>query len=77
MLSDMPAVRASEIRRRRQERGLKLSEFAELTRIKYKTVANIESGSSQVASIEVVHRFAKILGCDYKDLLADPDRIAA
>jgi transcriptional regulator with XRE-family HTH domain len=73
----MPAVKGREIRERRQRRGIKLAEFAELTRIKYKTIANVESKSSQLVAIEVVYRMAMVLECDARDLLADPDRIAA
>jgi transcriptional regulator with XRE-family HTH domain len=70
----MPAVRGTEIRQRRQRLGIKLGEFSELTRVKYKTVANIESGGSKVASIEVVHRFARVLGCEITDLMRDDAR---
>ena len=68
-LSVMPAVKGEEIRERRQRLGLKLGEFADAARIKYKTAANIESKSSQLVSIEVVHRFAKILGTEAENLL--------
>jgi transcriptional regulator with XRE-family HTH domain len=73
----MPLVKGREIRERRQQRGIKLAEFAALTRIAYKTTANIESKSSQLVAIEVVYRMAAVLECDARDLLADPDRIAA
>jgi transcriptional regulator with XRE-family HTH domain len=66
----MPAVNAAEIRRRRQRLGLKLGEFAERSRVKYKTVANIECGH-QVPSIEVVYRLADALGVEAEEILAD------
>jgi transcriptional regulator with XRE-family HTH domain len=72
----MPAIKGREIRQRRQRLGIKLAEFSELTRTNIKTIANIES-RDQITSIEVVYRFAKVLGCEAEDLLADPDRIAA
>jgi len=65
----MPAVNGKEIRERRVALGLKLGEFAEASRVAYKTVANIEAAGSQACSIEVVHRFAKILGTEPYDLL--------
>ena len=72
----MPAVNGKEIRDRRRSKGLKLAEFAEQSRVAYKTVANIECRGSQVVSIEVVHRFATILGTDPEDLLLKTDAAA-
>jgi transcriptional regulator with XRE-family HTH domain len=73
----MPAVKGKEIRERRQRLGLKLGEFAKASRIAYKTAANIESKSGQPVSIEVVYRFAKILGVeDATDLLEKTDAVA-
>ena len=69
----MPAVKGKEIRERRRRLGLKLGEFAEASGIKYKTAANIESKNGQPVSIEVIHRFAKILGTEAETLLADKD----
>jgi predicted transcriptional regulator len=67
----MPAVNGREIRERRRRLGLKLGEFAEQSRVAYKTVANIESKGSQACSIEVVNRFAAILGTEAEDLLVN------
>ena len=76
MVSHMPAVNGKEIRKRRVELGLKLGEFAEASRVAYKTVANIESAGSQPCAIEVVHRFAKILGTKPENLLLKTDAAA-
>lgn len=55
----MPAVKGREIRARRQGLGTKLGPFAELAGLKYKTLANIESGGQQAVSIEVVNRIVR------------------
>jgi len=73
----MPAVKGKEIRERRQVLGIKLAEFSELTRVRYKTLANIESKQGQPTSIEVVHRLARVLECKAEDLLAESDGAAA
>jgi transcriptional regulator with XRE-family HTH domain len=67
----MPAVKRAEIRRRRQETGMKLGQFAEHAGVGYKTLANIECGTQKFVSIEVVHRIAKGLGLTAKDILAE------
>lgn len=72
----MPAVNGKEIRKRRVNLGLKIGEFAEAARIAPKTVANIESAGSQACAIEVVHRFARILGTKPEDLLLKTDAAA-
>ena len=66
----MPAVRGDEIRRRRQRLGLKLGEFSVVARVKYQTLANIESGCQQ-PSIEVVYRLAGALGAEAEELLVN------
>lgn len=70
----MPAVKRAEIRRMRQELGMKLGPFAKHANVGYKTLANIECGQQQSVSIEVVHLIAKGLGCKPGDILADQDR---
>ncbi len=70
----MPAVKGSEIRKRRQRLGVKLGPFAELAGVKYKTLANIESGGQKFVSIEVVVRIARELpGTTPEELLAADD----
>lgn len=66
----MPAVDGKEIRRRRRALGLKLGEFAEVSQINYKTLANIECKGSQAVSFERVVRIARYLGAEVDDLLA-------
>jgi transcriptional regulator with XRE-family HTH domain len=83
----MPAVRGREIRRRRQELGIKLGPFAEMAGLKYKTLANIESGGQKAVSIEVVNRIASHLPDttagellaegDAAEDAAEPHRVAA
>lgn len=65
----MPAVDGKEIRRRRRALGIKLGEFAEVSQINYKTLANIESKNSQPVSFERVVRIARLLGATPDDLL--------
>lgn len=65
----MPAVDGKEIRRRRRALGIKLGEFAEVSQINYKTLANIESKHSQPVSFERVVRIARLLGAEPDDLL--------
>jgi transcriptional regulator with XRE-family HTH domain len=73
----MPAVKGRQIRERRQGLGTKLGPFAELARLKYKTLANIESGGQAAVSIEIVNRIVSAfhaLGDEEvsaEDLLAD------
>jgi len=73
----MPAVDGKEIRRRRRDLGLTLGEFAKVSRINYKTLANIECKGSQPVSFERVVRIARFLGADVDDLLADEKEPAA
>ena len=68
----MPVVKHTEIRRLRQETGMKLGQFARHSGVGYKTLANIECGGQKFVSIEVIHLIAKGLGIeDHRDLLAD------
>jgi transcriptional regulator with XRE-family HTH domain len=70
----MPVVKGREIRERRQALGVKLGPFAELAGVKYKTLANIESGGQKFVSIEVIVRIARELpDTAPEDLLADED----
>ncbi len=73
----MPAVKGSEIRRRRQRTGVKLGPFAKLADVNYKTLANIECGRQRVASIELVYRIAMHLPDTEAEDLLDLDGIAA
>jgi transcriptional regulator with XRE-family HTH domain len=66
----MPAVKGAEIRRRRQRLGLKLGEFAKVSGVGYKVLANIEA-CSRPTSIEVVYRLAHALGAEAEDLLVN------
>jgi transcriptional regulator with XRE-family HTH domain len=67
----MPVVKHAEIRRMRQETGMKLGQFAAHAGVKYKTLANIECGGQKFVSIEVVILIARGLGIDdHKELLA-------
>ena len=72
----MPAVNGQELRKRRVGLGLKVGEFAKAARIAPKTVANIECAGSQPCAIEVVHRFARILGTEPEELLLKTDAAA-
>jgi transcriptional regulator with XRE-family HTH domain len=72
----VPRVDGRELRRRRVALGLKLGEFAELSRVKYKTLANIESKGSQPVSIERVTLIAGLLGAEVDDLLIKKDAAA-
>jgi transcriptional regulator with XRE-family HTH domain len=56
----MPEANGSEIRRRRRETGMKLSDLARKTGIKVKTLANAES-LNQVISVEYAVRIAAAL----------------
>ena len=68
----MPAVKGKEIRQRRQRLGLKLGEFSALAGVKYKTLANIESGRQELSvSIETVWRLANAFGIEADELLAE------
>jgi transcriptional regulator with XRE-family HTH domain len=69
----MPVVKHTEIRRMRQELGMKLGQFAAHSGVKYKTLANIECGGQKFVSIEVVHLIAKGLGVDVGEVLEDED----
>lgn len=64
----MPLPNRTLIRQTRQERGLKVSELAERTRIKTQHLYNIESGYA-VASIEVLQRIADALEVNRDDLI--------
>lgn len=76
-LSHMPAVNGHKLRELRRPTGLKPEEFAVAARVAGKTVRNIECKErSQPVAIEVVHRFAKVLGVDYRELLAAEDAAA-
>lgn len=56
----------------RRRLGMSSQEFAEATRVARKTVRNIEcKESSQPVAIEVIYRFARTLGVDAGDLLAE------
>ena len=68
----MPAVRGSEITRRRRELGLKKPAFAPEVGISYAHLDNIENGRMP-PSIELVHRLANRFSCKAEDLLADPE----
>ena len=70
----MPAVRGSEIRKRRQRTGMKLGAFARHAGVKYQTLANIECGSQKAVSIEVVYLIAQALpNTTAEELLAVAD----
>lgn len=64
----MPAVDGKAIREKRQRLGLKIGQFAAASGVATQTVANVES-NGQAVSIEVVYRFARVLGTDAMDLL--------
>ena len=68
----MPTVKGAEIRRSRQQLGIKLGQFAEQAGVGYKTLANIECGHQRTVSIENVVRIARALGIENaEDLIAD------
>jgi transcriptional regulator with XRE-family HTH domain len=67
----MPKANGSHIRKLRQQLGLKVGEFAVSAAIAPITASNIENGHN-TASIETLHRIAKVLDVPVDELIA-PD----
>ncbi len=66
------AVRGAELRRRREEAGLRKTQLARASNLSARYVADLEK-ERYGASIEMLHRLAAALGCTAADLLQDPD----
>jgi len=70
----MPPTNGNKIRQLRRSRGIKLGAFtAEVGSVTSNTVAGIEGGSKD-ASIELLHRIARVLEVDVSELLAEEAR---
>ena len=71
-------VDGPEIRRRRQRRGIKTSEFAQRVGLHRSSLVHIEIGTRR-PSLEVLHRIATALDCDVIELLRHdvPDEVSA
>ncbi|HEX3783696.1 MAG TPA: helix-turn-helix transcriptional regulator [Pseudonocardiaceae bacterium] len=67
----MPKPAGATIRTLRQQRGIKVREFARKVRIGRSTAYNIEIGQS--TSIEVLYRMANELGVDVDTLIDTSD----
>ena len=70
------AVRGDELRRRREEAGLRKTQLAGKCNLSARYVADLEK-ERYGASIEMLHRIADVLGCVPADLLQDPGENAA
>jgi transcriptional regulator with XRE-family HTH domain len=64
----MPRPAGDLIRKRRQQRGLKVGELAALVRISKTHLGNVEAGRKP-ASIELLHRLATQFEVDVAELL--------
>jgi transcriptional regulator with XRE-family HTH domain len=62
----MPKPAGQAIRSLRQQRGIKVREFAQTLKVSTKTASNIERGQS--ASIELLYRIANELGVDISEI---------
>jgi transcriptional regulator with XRE-family HTH domain len=68
----MPPTNGAKIRSIRREKGLKLGVVASEVGIRNNNLCNIENGHRN-ASLELLHRIARLLEVDVKQLLADDE----
>lgn len=71
----MPKPNGPFIRSTRVGRGMKVGLFAKQAEISPITALNIENGHN-TASVEVLHRIARVLGVPVADLIAEDDTTA-
>jgi transcriptional regulator with XRE-family HTH domain len=68
----MPRPNGPKIRSLRQARGLKRGELAQQISMQPNNLTNIEC-NLRLASIEVLHRIARVLGVSADELIAEDD----